>query len=476
MKRSKAFCLAICLVLSLALGTAHAQVVYTCDPSVGTSTCTYLNTTVAGRYSKTFSNANVSIYITYGDVGLGQSSGGFGYTMTYTEYIAALKAIPNPSPVQTAALLALSNYAAGPYGAGNVLVNSALGTVLGLTGLQGTMSDGTTACPLPSTGCYDKIVTLSNHPDITFYYINLGGTEPNNAYDVYTTVEHETNEALGTSSCIGTADGSAKPAAGGRTKAFKTVKNPLATAANPAKATLSDFCGAGVPSPVDLFRYSGAGSIVPDSSLSTKDGAFFSFDGGVTNGANGDKGNGKKYNTKANGDDYADFVSNADCSINEAVQDAEGCPGQDAGLTILNDGQGEINILNAVGYNLAVAPSQPVTANKPLLHFGQVVFPATTPVQDGVDLTNNGTTDVAIGAVSITFTYGDVSQFTFDSSACVDKDKNTGTLKAGKKCHIAVSFNPDAVEVSRATLLIPTTPGSTISIPLTGAGIDNTQQ
>jgi hypothetical protein len=41
----------------------------------------------------------------------------------------------------------------------------------------------------------------------------------------------------------------------------------------------------------------------------------------------------------ANGEDYGDFVSSVpDCATNEAVQDAEGCPGRDAGFSILNDG------------------------------------------------------------------------------------------------------------------------------------------
>ena len=34
------------------------------------------------------------------------------------------------------------------------------------------------------------------------------------------------------------------------------------------------------------------------------------------------------------------------------VQDGEGCPGNDAGLDITNDHNAEINILDAVGFNL----------------------------------------------------------------------------------------------------------------------------
>ena len=147
-----------------------------------------------------------------------------------------------------------------------------------------------------------------------------------------------------------------------------------------------------------------------------------------------------------------------------------GCYGQDAGLTILNDGQGEINILNAVGYNLAPAPAQSVNANKKLINFGKVVnsLPPTTK-QDGLDLKNDGSTAATIGTISIVPTYGDGSQFSF-ASDCL------ATLDPGKKCHIDLSFTPDATQVSRATLKIPTSPGSTISIPLTGTGVDNASQ
>jgi PEP-CTERM motif len=68
-------------------------------------------------------------------------------------------------------------------------------------------------------------------------------------------------------------------------------------------------------------------------------------------------GSPKFYNTLANGDDYADFVSSApDCGTNQVVQDAAGCLGEDADLSILNDGRGEINILNAVGFDTVSTP------------------------------------------------------------------------------------------------------------------------
>ena len=170
-------------------------------------------------------------------------------------------------------------------------------------------------------------------------------------------------------------------------------------------------------------------------------------------------GSKKHYNTKANGDDCADFVAGADCSKDEAVQDGTGCPGQDAGL----------NILNAVGFNLVSSPAQSVISNKKLVDFGNVDYPASSAKQDGLDLENHGSTPAAIGPISIVGTYGDASQFTFvDSAKCA-----AGSLAPGKKCHIDLFFNPDAVTISRATLQIPVSPGSTISAALTGAGVNS---
>jgi MYXO-CTERM domain-containing protein len=61
------------------------------------------------------------------------------------------------------------------------------------------------------------------------------------------------------------------------------------------------------------------------------------------------------YDTTANGNDYADFLAN--CPAGPlSIQDAQGCPGNEAGRRILNDGGAELNILNAVGYEVPSAP------------------------------------------------------------------------------------------------------------------------
>jgi len=308
-------------------------IVFTCDPNVDATqagTCNYLNTTFAGWYNSTFTNANASIYIQYGTTGLGQSTSGFYNFVTYDQYVAALTANTNKSAVQTSALSALSTYAATPYGSDYVNLTNALGSALGISGMVGTTLSQTTCTPF-TANCYNGIITVTNTPG-TFYYDNVGGGEGSDLYDFYGVVSHETDEVLGTASCIDTQSGP------------NLVDD--CDAAAPAG-------GPGSPSAVDLYRYSSAGELVLDSSLSQTAGAYFSYNGGTTNGANGKAGTPKVYNTISNGADYADFLSSSpDCGTDIAVQDAYGCPGEDAGLTILNDGGGEIHILNAVGYDI----------------------------------------------------------------------------------------------------------------------------
>ncbi|MBV8729725.1 MAG: hypothetical protein JO336_07940, partial [Acidobacteriia bacterium] len=255
MRHRRDFRPGICLAFSLVLGTAvaNAQIVYTCDSSIATTTCTYLNTTVAGFYSSTFSNANASIYIRMGSASLGLSA--FVPTgVTYTKYVAALTANTNKSAVQTAALAALNANDATPYGSGSVAVTGALGAALGFTKLNGVMSDGSTICTLPATGCYNSVITITNDPNVTLYYDDKGGTEPDGAFDFYAVVQHETDEVLGTPSCVGTGSSSVEPAVAGQTRLVKTVilsPSGVSAAATSASApTLTDFCGTGIPSAV----------------------------------------------------------------------------------------------------------------------------------------------------------------------------------------------------------------------------------
>jgi hypothetical protein len=418
-------------------------IVFTCDPSVTAATCTYLNTTVAGWYNDTFTDANAAIYIQYGTTGLAESTTGFYNFVTYDQYVAALTSNKSPSAIQTSALSALSTNDAKYYASDNVSINGPLGAALGFAGLNGTTVGGV-LCTLPSAGCYDGIITVTNDPSTPLYYDNLGGAEPSDAYDFYGVVAHETDEVLGTSSCIGTQNSSG------------LVDNCDAGASVPS--------GTGTPSAVDLYRYSSAGNLVLDSSLSTAPGAYFSYNGGSTNGANGKAGTPKVYNTLDNGDDYADFLSSLpDCGTNIAVQDAEGCPGEDAGLSILNDGGGEINILNTVGYDVPSTVSAPlVKLSTTSIAFGnQTVDTTSSPMQVTLTNTGNATLDIT----SIVVTGADPSSFAFPDTCGT-------TLTAGSHCTLSGTFDPVTTGPLSASLTFTdNAAGSPQAVSLSGTGV-----
>jgi len=417
-------------------------IVFTCDPSIDAKvagTCAYLNTTVAGWYNSTFTNANAKIYITYGDTGLGESIG-YGNQVTYDQYLAAVTANTNKSAVQTTALSSLSTYDTATYTGGNVGITGALASTLGFTALNGitppTPALGENLCTLGDSGCYNEVIVISNHSSISLYFDNVGGPEPSDAYDFYTTVAHETDEVLGTSSCTGT---------------------------NSNGNALTDNCGAGIPSVVDLFRYSSAGHLVLASSLDGTAGQYFSYDGGTTNDANGVAGTSKVYNTLFNGDDYADYVSSdPDCGTNQAVQDAEGCPGEDKGLSILNDGGSEITILNAVGYDVPAAVTAPaVTLSTHSIPFGnQVATTTSSPMT--VKLTNTGTATLDITSITVTGT--NASSFSFPNTCGT-------TLTAGSSCTLSGTFTPATTgPFSAAITFVDNASDSPQSVSLSGTG------
>jgi hypothetical protein len=317
----------------MAFGAALASagtVSYTCDTTINATpagTCAYLNSTTAGLYSSTFSNANASIYIKMGITGLGSSTVGSYNDLSYSTYLSDLTATASADTVDVHALTALNSKDTAVYGTGIVVITSALGEALGVpnSSLAGTTASGV-SCTIGTGGCYNGIITITTPANLFtdtgqfLYWDQTGGIIGANAYDFYSIVEHETDEILGTSSCISTQG--------------LSLTNPC------------NFLGVGTPSAVDLFRYSATtGTLLPDSSLSTTSGAYFSYNGGLTNGVP----DGAVYNTLANGNDYADFA--AYC---QNVQDATGCLG-----SIQNISGGEINILDAVGYNLNSGPETP---------------------------------------------------------------------------------------------------------------------
>ena len=514
-------------------------IVYTCASNVPASTCSYLNTTVAGYYNSVFTNANASIYIQFGDTGLGESDG-FYNLVHYTPYVTSLTDNTGKSSVQTEALSAINTYANSVYSSQNVMdITVALGSVLGFTGLSGINAAETASCTPYTTGCYNEVITVANAAQqasggFTFYYDDQGGTEAANQYDFYGVVMHETDEVLGTSSCISTDSTSLVDGCDG-----------------------PDPGSSGIPSAVDLDRYDSPGVLAVDTTPKTTAGQYFSFNGGVDYGAYGYAGTPKVYNTLSNGDDFADYLSSSpDCGTNIAVQDAVGCPGEDQGLTVLDDGQSEFVILNAIGFNV---PETSITSPTPgsTLSGSSVTFTwkATTGASDYVlyvgttgvgskniyasssaitatsqavtGLPTSGTIYVRVWSqvggfwTSVDFTYtggtatgGTVSvsptSLTFASTpvnsttaAQVVTVKNTGTtavtltsetltgtnassflisaktcstsLAAGASCTISVEFKPAATGTLTASLSIAdNATGSPQAVGLTGTGTSST--
>lgn len=328
--------LVIATALFLGLGVAYAgPVTFTCAGNIDAAaagTCAYLNSIVAGDYTSTFTNVQASVYITYGATGLASSTTGFYNSLSYSTFVADLttNALASHNPVMLAAVSSLNSVDSSVYSGSTVRITSAEGEALGVpdASLVGTTgpAGGNTSCTIGTAGCYNGVITLTNAAN-TWYYDQNGGTESSSLYDVYAAVEHELDEILGTSSCMST-QGS--------------------TLADPCNGALG---GTNTPSSTDLYRYNSAGNLAQNSPYiglaGAPAGAYFSYDGGATNGANG-----KVYNTSSNGNDYADFTSS--CPGGPfAIQDAQGCPGTDQGFSIKKDGNAEINILNALGFEMA---------------------------------------------------------------------------------------------------------------------------
>lgn len=302
---------------------AHAGISYTCNANVDAAaagTCAFLNSTVAGIYGSTFTNANANIYIEMANTGLGENDFFVAppFYTPYSTYRSDLFATASGNTTDTTVHANLPASEPSLYNGSNIFLRSALGDAIGVTGLPGITSSGG-FCLTGSVGCFDGLVKITTSPIL--WWRQQGGNPTSGQYDFYSVVEHETDEVLGSGSCVAS-DGA------------------------------TDVCGSHTPSATDLFRYDGGNRVLTDALNSTD---YFSIDGGATSALAG-----ATYNTSGSGD-WADFAQTC-----QFIQDAFGCPGlAGKGLDITNDGAlPEIITLDAIGYNL-VPQTQPTPPSSP---------------------------------------------------------------------------------------------------------------
>lgn len=280
-----------------------AGVVYTCDAnltSASPNACTVLNTTIAGLYNSTFTNASANIYVKLGNTALGYSFASF-YYFSYTDYRNALIAAQSSSSDATA--LANSVPPENPFGNQMVELPNALLRALGMYNPTGGIDINLGSCNrLGALNCYDGVIVISSSQPLYFRNGAIKGSQ----YDFYSVVEHETDEILGTGSC-----------------AFG--------------------CNSTVFEAPDLFRYHSNGTRAASAgtnascATSSATNACFSLDGTHML---------QQYNAINNGEDAGDWMTSC---ISQLVQDAERCSGT-GGVDISQSA--EILVLDAIGYTL----------------------------------------------------------------------------------------------------------------------------
>jgi hypothetical protein len=307
-------------VLFVAVGILSSQpafasgISYTCNNSgadkVSTSICNSLNGTISGLYAGVLSNASAQIYITFGSTSLGQSQQYYN-SVSYNNYYNALVSHSSGDSTDLSALASLSSTEPSIFNGGSIFMPAALEAALGLGTGQGVdlNLDPCTLNPGAShPTCYNGILTVS---DSFTYYYRTGGANTGHLYDFFSVVEHETDEILGTFSCLG----------------------PV----NPPGISSSCYDGAFGEAAADLFRYTSTGrSYTADAK--TKTSAYFSTNGGATSLV--------AYNNSGTGD-YGDWSTAC-----QHVQDAVGCS-NGTSLDITSNGGAEITVLDALGYNRA---------------------------------------------------------------------------------------------------------------------------
>lgn len=247
-----------CLLLFSSIPALANGVQFSCDPSITNDgpagLCNYLNSQIDPLYNNTFTNANADIYIEFANNdGLADSSPQVVGTIDYSGYQTTLEA-ESTDPAKAFVPAAEP----GIFGGDVVEVTSALAQALGLATFGGTL-DGQVCYTPGSNGCYNGIIQLNIPADLKteqdqgYDYPGLSGstTGTTENYDILSVVEHETDEILGTASCIETTGDN-----------NTELENPLDCA-----------------SAVDLFRYTSAGELTFDTPGVS---AYFSPDGGVT--------------------------------------------------------------------------------------------------------------------------------------------------------------------------------------------------
>ena len=301
--------LAIVLLGRSTPAQAAFQITFTTDPSVPVAQAVYLNTTIAGWYEANITTPiSVSIFLTYGTTNLGANTTGSG-TVTYSQYLSALQSHSSGDANDVSALASLP---AGPNnpadGTSSMQVTTANLRALGFTAPPSLTASGVPAGTPGAPGTYDGVIVMSNAPG-TFYYSNLGGTQPSNEYNFYTAVEHQVNEVLGLGSGL--------------------VTNGPTLSSTGAE-------------PEDLFRYSAPGvhSYGPLGTAGMT-GAYFSVNGGVTNL--------NTFNNLANGSEAGSWVP---IPGTPQVQDDPLTPGT---APLMVPGNVETTALDVIGYNFAGA-------------------------------------------------------------------------------------------------------------------------